>query len=156
MSYTPTTWTTGDTITATAMNKIENGIANAGGVLICNSSYSQDASAYVLDKTVQEIYDALLGGTPVYIKYQYGTISDYAGHLYLAPVVRIYNYDYTNDIRIIAVRPSNVVNIGSNYGVATSGVIIYSASGLNEYPTFHKSVYTNANTTAQTVDASTI
>ena len=32
MSYTPTTWTTGDTITATAMNKIENGIANAGNV----------------------------------------------------------------------------------------------------------------------------
>ena len=31
MSYTPTTWQTGDTITATAMNKIENGIANAGG-----------------------------------------------------------------------------------------------------------------------------
>lgn len=31
MAYTPTTWTTGDTITATAMNKIENGIANAGG-----------------------------------------------------------------------------------------------------------------------------
>ena len=27
--YTPTTWTTGDTITASAMNKIENGIANA-------------------------------------------------------------------------------------------------------------------------------
>lgn len=32
MSYTPTSWTTGDTITATAMNKIENGIANAGNV----------------------------------------------------------------------------------------------------------------------------
>ena len=31
MAYTPTTWNTGDTITATAMNKIENGIANAGG-----------------------------------------------------------------------------------------------------------------------------
>lgn len=30
MSYTPTTWATGDTITASAMNKIENGIANAG------------------------------------------------------------------------------------------------------------------------------
>lgn len=30
MSYTPTTWTTGDTVDATAMNKIENGIANAG------------------------------------------------------------------------------------------------------------------------------
>lgn len=31
MSYTPTTWVTGDTITATALNKIENGIASAGG-----------------------------------------------------------------------------------------------------------------------------
>ena len=31
MSYTPTTWTTGDTITATKLNKIENGIASAGG-----------------------------------------------------------------------------------------------------------------------------
>ena len=32
MSYTPTNWSTGDTITASAMNKIENGIANAGGI----------------------------------------------------------------------------------------------------------------------------
>lgn len=29
MSYTPTEWKNGDTITATAMNKIENGIAGA-------------------------------------------------------------------------------------------------------------------------------
>lgn len=33
MSYTPTTWTTGDTITASAMNKIEQGIASAGNVM---------------------------------------------------------------------------------------------------------------------------
>lgn len=31
MSYTPTNWATGDTITASALNKIENGVANAGG-----------------------------------------------------------------------------------------------------------------------------
>lgn len=31
MAYTPTTWTTGDTITATKLNKLENGVANAGG-----------------------------------------------------------------------------------------------------------------------------
>lgn len=31
MAYTPTTWVTGDDVTATKMNKIENGIANAGG-----------------------------------------------------------------------------------------------------------------------------
>ena len=32
MSYTPTSWTTGDTITATKLNKLENGVANAGSV----------------------------------------------------------------------------------------------------------------------------
>lgn len=31
MSYTPTTWVTGDTITATKLNKLEQGIANASG-----------------------------------------------------------------------------------------------------------------------------
>ena len=31
MSYTPTTWATGDTITAAALNKMEQGIASAGG-----------------------------------------------------------------------------------------------------------------------------
>lgn len=31
MSYNPTTWNTGDTITASALNKIEQGIANGGG-----------------------------------------------------------------------------------------------------------------------------
>ena len=31
MAYTPTTWVTGDDVTATKLNKMENGIANAGG-----------------------------------------------------------------------------------------------------------------------------
>lgn len=31
MAYTPTTWTTGDDVTATKLNKIEQGIVNAGG-----------------------------------------------------------------------------------------------------------------------------
>ncbi len=31
MSYTPTTWMTGDTITATKLNKLEQGVANGGG-----------------------------------------------------------------------------------------------------------------------------
>lgn len=31
MAYTPTTWVTGDTVTATKLNKLEQGVANAGG-----------------------------------------------------------------------------------------------------------------------------
>lgn len=31
MAYTPTNWVTGDTVTATKLNKLEQGVANAGG-----------------------------------------------------------------------------------------------------------------------------
>ena len=31
MAYTPTQWVTGDTVTATKLNKLEQGVANAGG-----------------------------------------------------------------------------------------------------------------------------
>lgn len=142
MSYTPTTWTTGDTITATAMNKIENGIANAGGVLVCNSSYSQDADTFVLDKTAQEIYNALLANTPVYIKYQYGAIdSSYSGILYFAPVTKIYNYNYTNVIRICATKESaGVYSVGDKSSVFTPTIMIFSATGLNDYPQFYTSI----------------
>lgn len=63
MSYTPTTWNTGDTITASALNKIENGIANAGGGKydVYDFVISQvDTGTLVLEKgTWQGIYDAL-------------------------------------------------------------------------------------------------
>ena len=62
MSYTPTTWTTGDTITATALNKIENGIANAGGAALLvhvTETQSGDQVTYTADKTVGEIINAM-------------------------------------------------------------------------------------------------
>lgn len=61
MSYTPTSWSTGDTITAQAMNKIENGIANAGG----GDFFVVTDSDGVLDKTWTEIYTALSNGMMV-------------------------------------------------------------------------------------------
>lgn len=142
MSYTPTTWTTGDTITASALNKIENGIANAGSALICNSTYNGEDDIYVLDKTVQEIYDAMRGGTPVYIKYQYGEIGqDYVDILYFAPVTKIYNYNYTNNIRICATKESSGYNtIGGKSFTFTPTIMIFSATGLNDYPQFYTSI----------------
>lgn len=51
MSYTPTTWQTGDTITAAGLNKMEQGIANAGVLAVTDNNRT-------LDKTWQEIHDA--------------------------------------------------------------------------------------------------
>lgn len=92
MSYTPTSWSTGDTITAAAMNKIENGIANAGGggTLIVGLDGSQ------LDKTWNELKASMEAGvipmiidfyddSPEYI-YHYLTLNNlsYNGSVYVA------------------------------------------------------------------------
>lgn len=55
MGYTPTVWQTGDIVTSEKLNKIENGIADAVGVLVVTMS----GDSMTTDKTWQEIYDAL-------------------------------------------------------------------------------------------------
>lgn len=49
MAYTPTNWVTGDTVTATKMNKLEQGVANAGGGGLVT------VTSDTLDKTYNEI-----------------------------------------------------------------------------------------------------
>ena len=68
MSYTPTSWTTGDTITAAAMNKIEQGIANAGGGGGGTEiSYTMENDLMVLDASYNDIKQILLSGSIPYI-----------------------------------------------------------------------------------------
>ena len=50
MSYTPTTWAAGDTVTAAKLNKLEQGVAS-GGVLVVNMSLNNDETIGTLDKT---------------------------------------------------------------------------------------------------------
>ena len=64
MSYTPTQWSAGDTVTSAKLNKMEQGIANAGGanILVAHISISNSDPAPkiipTLDKTVGEILNA--------------------------------------------------------------------------------------------------
>ena len=53
MSYNPTNWKAGDTVTSAKLNKIEQGIAASGRILIAHEDENS-----TLDKTWQEIYDA--------------------------------------------------------------------------------------------------
>lgn len=57
MSYTPTEWETGQTITAEKLNKLEQGVANAGGGSFAVHA-SQDGNAIIMDKTYSEIATA--------------------------------------------------------------------------------------------------
>lgn len=128
------TWTNGELITADKLN-------NTGGALICEATF--DGADYVLDKTVQEIYDALLAGMPAYIKFQYGQIDqDYLGTIYLAPIIKIYNYNYTNVIRICA---SNMTEIGTKGNIEycfSPTVLIFKAADIDDYPIFLTTIYT--------------
>lgn len=69
MSYLPTTWVTGDTITAEKLNKIEQGIAGAGGCLVVNATFNKTKTEEVgyefffdCDKPMSEISAAYLAG----------------------------------------------------------------------------------------------
>lgn len=135
MSYTPTTWTTGDTITATKLNKIEQGIANAGSALICRTTF--DGDYFVLDHTVQEIYEALLSGTPAYILYEDGDFTAYFGSIYLAPIIAVGHYNYANTIRIVASKPKRQ-QFDNEYYNYTMGALVYEASSLSDYPWYLK------------------
>lgn len=42
MAYEPTTWQAGDTITSARLNKMEQGIAEGGGVLMVELAYEED------------------------------------------------------------------------------------------------------------------
>lgn len=140
MSYTPTTWTTGDTITATAMNKIENGVANASSTVIITDNGT------ALDKTYAEIYDLVNSGTPCYIKYNVDASTtdldtDYAYNIRLMPISYVYKYE--SAYRIIASTIDITVVSNTNY-LGTTSAWIYQASVSTDYPTFYYKVYANS------------
>ena len=97
MSYTPTTWTTGDTITATALNKIENGIANADGAFdaIVDISHTGNTSDPTVFTAVKGSYAVLYqmlesGHMPRMMVNYYDTITGIIG---CSACISAYNWD---------------------------------------------------------------
>lgn len=63
MSYTPTEWKTGDVITADKLNNIEQGIVDAGVLVVTFSM--PDPYTTTADKTYEEIVSAIESGKAV-------------------------------------------------------------------------------------------
>lgn len=68
MSYTPTTWQTGDTITAEKLNNMESGIENANEPFIVTCTPTSQNYSGVMDKTVAEINEAYEAGRKIYFR----------------------------------------------------------------------------------------
>ena len=59
MSYEPTNWKAGDTVTSAKLNKLEQGVANSGGSDIVGMTIEEENNTitYTVNKTWQEIWD---------------------------------------------------------------------------------------------------
>lgn len=72
MTYTPTTWRAGDTITSARLNRMEQGIATGGGVLMVEMEYTKDGedniTGAVLNEYTENIVSAFLGGSAVIVQ----------------------------------------------------------------------------------------
>lgn len=68
MAYIKHEWQTGETIFATNLNHMEDGIeaANSGGVLGITITRMDDATNWILNKTWKQINDTLVGGGIVF------------------------------------------------------------------------------------------
>ena len=126
MSYTPTNWQTGDTITAAGLNKMENGIEAASEVYVIN--LYTDANGYYLDNAeARTLFADILP--------QYGKPMCFAlllsGDIYPVSIryfaidgeVNVERIEVWNDVveKIIFVRAS-IPDTGNFYGEVNNGV----------------------------------
>lgn len=68
MAYEPTNWKSGDVVTSAKLNKLEQGVVDAGGGALVVTANDVTGA---FDKTWQEINDALIAGKRVYVAAPY-------------------------------------------------------------------------------------
>ncbi len=143
MAYTPTTWNRGDTVTSTKLNKLEQGVANAGNGLIITDTNG------TLDKTFAEIYDALADGVPCFVKFKDISPSsldeEYVYSIVVAPVLKLHKYD---SMYRIYIANNTTSAVGNYYAAGTPSLWVYSATSSQSYPTYYRTVYITSTGTA--------
>lgn len=140
MSYTPTTWQSGDVITSTKLNKLEQGVADSIMIVECTTT-----SPYTLDHTFSEIFETFRSNIPVYIRVARDAGSDwstkYSPSITMAPILYIYKYGNTYRIRAASAYGAYFSDGGT---LATPGIDVYEAQTATSYPTFVKKVYASS------------
>lgn len=114
MSYTPTTWTTGDTITASALNKIESGIADAGGGgydaevhIYHDNNNAHDYEITIISGTFADLASKMADGITPIVLFR---VWDELNHNIVVAFGYIYSYDISTSDQYItfhAIQPSS-------------------------------------------------
>ena len=111
MSYTPTSWNTGDTITAAAMNKIENGIANAGGGGGIDCIIYTDQNGIAVYGDFASALAKVASGIPICVLDYQGSYSSGLFESNPYPGIWGWSYDetYPNQIKLYAASASGFI-----------------------------------------------
>ena len=105
MAYTKNTWETGDIVSSQKLNHMEDGIADAYEVMVINDNNG------ALDKTWQEIYDAMAQGKLCVVRRVGGTPED-------------------------GIMTDTVISVANSEGTyyVTAGTYTYMAQSATRYP----------------------
>lgn len=106
MPYTPTNWKTGDVVTSSKLNKLENGVADAGGSGWLVVGVTIDGLTFTCNKTAGEILSA-------------------------SPLVLFYMSSEGNG----AIEFLSTFTSESGYTFVTTGGKTYVAATIDDYPT---------------------
>lgn len=122
MSYTPKTWNTGDTVTATDLNNIENGIANGSSWDAIISIYHDNNSGHEYGITIESGSYASLkqklmnNQPPVILAYIWDNLNGYMGS---TTMTSIYSFPYAqgpnNDFVFAVKMPSSSTTSHTNW-----------------------------------------
>ena len=126
MAYTPTNWECGDVVTAELLNKLEEAVENLSvivdGMDGGDSKFviGLDGSTNTLDKTWQEIYDAMNQGQSAVVRFS-TPLGD-----------NVAEYPVTNVV--VSADSYSVTAITSQVGTASVRTLVFIASSANGYP----------------------
>ena len=127
MSYTPTTWQTGDTITAEKLNNMESGIEASNGIIIPITVDTANELYYVPKEIAGDVYNQLVANpdAPVFLSF---TNSSFATP-FLTTAAEKYE-SYLTDAYIVSFNPelwetfaSSFTQHTQNYMGATFGIL---------------------------------
>lgn len=94
MSYTPTQWQTGDTITAEKLNNMESGIENANEPFIVTLTPTAADFSGAMDKTVSEIYEAWTAGKKIVFKLDISGLTSPGDYYYVECTAQYTSSDF--------------------------------------------------------------
>ena len=115
MSYTPTQWATGDTVTAERLNKMESGIAAAAAdpFIVTFTPTAQDLSG-TMDKTSAEIQTAYDAGKSIVFRVILG--EDYFVDIQLAFAAKFPEQQYRNYVAYLFNTAENLLAVAETGG----------------------------------------